>query len=1008
MAVPSTQTPPTKPDHDPSNDVALAIQALVQNQLDQVLIETHKRRWETWHHEDLRQLSPADRQTRKQGLLQDHPGLLSGIGAVLLNQAMWQPMYILSITIPRADLKETTHWSNLRVCNVVWEHSTSGLLSLSLFNNHLEPTSSFRHVVTEGLSTKRNSQWAVGRRGVGFTHACRWLEKGLFWDKIGQAQLTDESLCGVALRVGQSVGKLVPRKRPVDDQSRPSFTHVDLSLSSILLGENSLESTPPSDWDASTGTTGPSEARRVDACLKLCLSESTMEGYERLLVRSDEVLVTVTGLHSFWVPERLFAGIWSIFPPAVSALWTIPSLAPNLPEITFYRPRAQRDPLSPFQGPLPAPRLYFQGYHVPSAPLHRLGINYWGYLNQQPSPDGSSVMTQGSAFDAYLSTLSAALDYAFRHIQDLAVEIAIDILTSSQSLPYTFGQVLPIPQNMDEDGIAAYRTAFEAAFRELDAPLSANEGRQYYPYLADHGEDEKRLILLLGLRPVAVPAPAKQLLERVRAYPPVRYRGEALLLSSPGVEEEPHGTDMLRASLSLLFPALGRDILSVRNYQHSWPRAAWNEETRSFVMGANCVCKEHFAGRDGTGPCVCWVGMALCEAVASWRSRASCDGGEAPQTVTYQEAIYALLRCTNGSSSDVSPSCPSGIPSGCTSNSAHIPVKGTATTTTTNQLDDGELEYLDPPPPSPAATPRPLDVPIPTSPSPQTAQFAVPPSPKGDRPPPSTPPLPRRRSRQQSSVFVITPLKPSAGGVRGDADASTGSSSGALMLTGLNGTTHTTASSPATALGQDVADMSDIWQDVQKRVNDRVQAMQTYYAREVSSLQDQLARAQAKISELEGTLASTREEHAAALSSIRAESEAVITAKEETLEARDRALEAKDDMLRARDLTIARLREGMAAQTRRATELQAEVRQWEARDKQKAAQLQQEMEGLLSIQRRVSSIMDGGRLRLDGGTGVSKGEGLNGRGAHGSPRRESLKNAEEGKGERVAKRMRLQ
>ncbi|KAI0656319.1 hypothetical protein C8Q70DRAFT_348798 [Cubamyces menziesii] len=815
-------------------------------------------------------------------------------------------------------------------------------------------------------------------------------------------------------------------KQADEDRSRRLFKHVDLSLFASSLDKRRSESALPSGGDASIEVE-LSQARRVDARSILRLSVSA-DGQERPLVHADEVLVTVTGLDSAWTPEDLFSGIWSIFPPAVRQRWTIPSLAPNLPEIMFYKPRAQRDSLDPSQPFKCIPRFYFQGYRVSSAPLNMLGIVYWGYLDHQPSPDGSSVTTRGTAFDTYLSTLSAALDYAFRDIPDLAKEIAIDILKGdSRSLPYTFGEAMPIPENVDEDGIAAYRAAFDAAFRELDQSPPENEERQYYPYLADGGEDEQRLIAHLGLHPVPVQAHVKQLLEKVRAYPPVRYRGEALLLSSPGVQEEPRGADMLRAALSLLFPALGRDVLSVRNYTQSWPRAAWNEETRSFVVGARAACRHHFAGRDGVGPCMCWVGMALCEAVASWREQLQEPGGEgegAPLRVSYQEALNALLRCTDGSSSDVPLSLngQSDPPSGCVSDLGHGTARSeSAAAATGNQLEDEELEYLDPPPPSPSpiVAPGPAKVPIQTSSSPEAAQSAIPPSAEGGRPPSSTPPLHRRRSRQQSSVFIITPLKHSADSTR-NVDASQISRLGdtsatgtdALALTGPDNTTSpaaTTLAQDAATSMQDVADMSDIWLDAQRRVNERVHAMQTHYAREVSGLRDQLAQAQAKIAELEGTLVSARAEHSSTLAEVRAEHEAALDAKEEALDARDRALETKDDMLRARDQTIARLRDGMGTQTRRAAGLQAEVRQWEARDKQKAAQLQQEMEGLLTIQRRVSSIMEGGRLRLDQGAGG--GPGVNGRGAHAaSSRRESLQNVngEEGKGERVAKRMRLQ
>ncbi|KAJ8482557.1 hypothetical protein ONZ51_g5285 [Trametes cubensis] len=668
MAAPSSQLQAATSERaGASNDLPLAIQALVQNQLDQILIKTHKRRWETWHHEDFRLFPLAARQTRKQSLLKEYPGLLSGFGAASLNQITWQPLYILSITVPRADLKDTAHGTDLRVCNVVWGHSTSGTLSLSFFNNHLDPTSGFRHLVTEGLSTKRSSQWAVGKRGVGFTHACRWLEKELFRDESGRSQPVDESLCSVALRVGYSVGKLaMPQHKQADDgKSRRLFTHVDLSLFASSSDKSRSESTLPSGGDASIEVVGLSQARRVDARSKLRLSVS-QDGQERPLVHADEVLVTITGLDSAWTPEDLFSGIWSIFPPAVRQRWTIPSLAPNLPEIMFYKPRAQRDSLDPSQPFKCIPRFYFQGYRVSSAPLNMLGIVYWGYLDHQPSPDGSSVTTRGTAFDTHPGPGQGDSD---RYPEGRLA-----------SLPYTFGEAMPIPENVDEDGVAAYRAAFEAAFRELDASLSENEERQYYPYLADSGEDEKKLIAHLGLHPVPVQAHVKQLLEKVRAYPPVRYRAEALLLSSPGVQEEPRGADMLRAALSLLFPALGRDILSVRNYAHGWPHAAWNKETRSFV-----------------------------------------------------EALNALLRCTDGSSSDVPLSLngQSDPPSGCVSDLGHGTARSeSAAAATGNQLEDEELEYLDPPPPSPSpiVAPGPAKVPIQTSSSPEAAQSAIPPS----------------------------------------------------------------------------------------------------------------------------------------------------------------------------------------------------------------------------------------------------------------------------------------
>ncbi|KAI0776799.1 hypothetical protein BD413DRAFT_522721 [Trametes elegans] len=114
-------------------DVSLAFQALVKNQVDQVLKETHRRQWADWVHEDLRQSPAVARKERKRRLLEDIPGLLSGYVAVTLADNAWAPACVLSTTIPRSELVDTTYSSDLRICNVVWDHRRSGIISVSLF-----------------------------------------------------------------------------------------------------------------------------------------------------------------------------------------------------------------------------------------------------------------------------------------------------------------------------------------------------------------------------------------------------------------------------------------------------------------------------------------------------------------------------------------------------------------------------------------------------------------------------------------------------------------------------------------------------------------------------------------------------------------------------------------------------------------------------------------------------------------------------------------------------------
>lgn len=186
-----------------SMNAPFALQAFLQNQVDQLLKEAHRRDCTEWTHEDLRSTSPAARLAKKQNLLSECPGMLSGLGAVALNEDAWTPTYVLSITIAHSALAEK-HLSDFRILNVVWEHTRSGTLSVTLFNNHLDGESDFRHVVTEGLSTKRRSQWTPGRRGSGFLSAVRALMTELYLPQ--NVPIKDISR-SVALRVGDSVGE---------------------------------------------------------------------------------------------------------------------------------------------------------------------------------------------------------------------------------------------------------------------------------------------------------------------------------------------------------------------------------------------------------------------------------------------------------------------------------------------------------------------------------------------------------------------------------------------------------------------------------------------------------------------------------------------------------------------------------------------------------------------------------------------------------------------------------
>lgn len=183
----------------------LAMQALVQNQVDQILKEMHVRRWSDWTHEDLRGQRSSAVQRKKALLLENIPGLLAGPHAAALRHEDWLPCYILSAAIPISQLREKSHGTSLQVFNIVWEHRYSKALSVTFYNNHLDAGATFDSFVSERLSTNRRSQWALGVGGGGFLRACHYI--------VGSQQKAQGSMyrLAVAVRVGHSTGEFVYR-----------------------------------------------------------------------------------------------------------------------------------------------------------------------------------------------------------------------------------------------------------------------------------------------------------------------------------------------------------------------------------------------------------------------------------------------------------------------------------------------------------------------------------------------------------------------------------------------------------------------------------------------------------------------------------------------------------------------------------------------------------------------------------------------------------------------------
>ncbi|KAI0651275.1 hypothetical protein C8Q79DRAFT_899762 [Trametes meyenii] len=857
-------------------EVALAVQALVQNQVDQLLLETRQCHWADWTHEDLRQASSLVRQERKKALLEQHPGLLSGLRAVDLGERAWTPIYVLSTTVPQARLKNTSHGSDLSLCDVVWAHDASRTkLSLTFFNNHLEKTSSFRHFVGGAPSTKRRSGWTAGRRaGGGFLRAVRSLMVALYGVCNSQQAAPG---AGVTLRVGNDVGEFGWGAESQDGQTQLILKQMALTPLSLKDEVSRSDFAFPFDNDAPTSTRELPKEARIAAIyghrFLLRMSEKTVAGaratepsHERAIVKNDEVLVTVVELPISLHVEHLFSGVWAIFPPA--SQWIPRCRGRSVPELILYRP--PKDHATAGIPTLTRPPFFYRGYHLPSGPsLGVLGIHYRGELDL--SSDGQEVVTYGTLFDVYVAHLSIAIDSAIRTIPDLAVDLATYILTESTACSIKSGEATVHPSHIqvgpEDEDVAAYRKAFEAAWRRLDPSLTGYTGR-VYPYSSD-AQVEKVLIEHLGMRALSVQPHVKKLLERAGAYPPIRAYAQSLLLSAPGAQQPPKGTDTLTNALAILFPALKRNLLSVRNYEPARPRIVWNVETQVFVMSAYTTCAEHVP-HDGDEVCLCWVGLVLSEAVADWNSKKPTE-----EQVSEAAMFHALLRCT--------ATMPLAAESRYSS-PRYTPLPSRAGESGEN--GDSELEYVERL--SPAHTPT------------START---PSPlRGDKasfpyPSPTSPSLPHRRTRRRNSALVITPLvtrhtSPELASSRpmsGD-DATSPKKPGAHKQ-------------PSYATTRNVTDITD----VHMTLDSRLQAIKAYYSREVSAIREQLEHAQSELAKRDAVLTLHREESAVALLS-----------KEGAIVARDLALETKDVMLRERDVKVEELRGRLDALTRRA------------------------------------------------------------------------------------------
>ncbi|KZT05201.1 uncharacterized protein LAESUDRAFT_727139 [Laetiporus sulphureus 93-53] len=560
--MPRSRSPPNSnwywKTRDPTNvrlmSIPLAVQEYLHNQLLQLSSETCSTvRLSLLVGEDLRTQTHNVRLARKEALLQSFPALFTGPHGAMLCAEAWLPIYIVQANIPHANLKRTTYNTDFEVCAVLWSHS-SYITGLSFYNNHLNPSTQFSHFVVDGATTRNLSENPnTPRRGDGFIRAGQYL-----FQQVTKGKKPDDMMHGLSFRVGHRIGRL--------------------------------------EWHS--GVSGLPEQVRVHAD-KFGPNVSKVPTNEN----PDEVVITILGLPGNLAPEDVFPGVFSLVPPQTS--WCILGRTPQSPTIYFYKPSHQLSP--PGQGsPVPA-AFYRKHLLVSNGPaVNRLGINYIGSL--PTTADRSTVITSGHLFTEYKRHLSAAVDLAFRTIPDLAVELAIDILTDRNAPDSaSIGRVL---NPSDDEGRDAYRVAFSKALQQV-AHKSLTDNLTPYPFCGT-GHD---LIKELGLLPIPVAPHIRKILEKSGAFPDITVHAESVLLRAPLHRETTQGADHLRSALGLM-KGISRAEVSIRQYHHSKPTIVWDKASEQFVMGVPPMCAEH-----QTRNCLCWVGPYLADAVVHYNSR---------------------------------------------------------------------------------------------------------------------------------------------------------------------------------------------------------------------------------------------------------------------------------------------------------------------------------------------------------------------------------------------------
>ncbi|KAJ6458351.1 hypothetical protein C8R47DRAFT_1059787 [Mycena vitilis] len=622
--------------------VPFAVKEYVQNVVGQALKDLKTREWSDWTREDLRTLEPKDQEKRKQSLILEYPGLLTGPdGALLKRTKAWAPLYILSATIAQHKLTSIFATTDLKIALVVWRHKTFGITALSVYNNHLDKKARFSSFTVDGSSTSRDNQWAVGEKGKGFILATQYLFENVE-DTVAENRKSDpeawKSVKGtVSFRVGHQIGTLKWKKSRYDDED--DLLRVILDDLSPLSVEQYMDKQVADardrkrdtydDDDSEDDAEGygytaetPKLRKQAESALKSVHQrritqqlDAKGEGDKRghSLVSPDEVAITVIGLDGSFQPEYLFSAIYGIIPPPQQ--WRVPGS-----QVQFFIAAADETNADAAGPSKPNTKFYHRDQYVPfGLHLNRVSVNYHGDLSI--TSDRVAIL-RDHKMTAYRSGLSSSADAAIRTIPDLALELTLDILTQQHSEGFAN---LVRPQ--DKTGADGYRKAFEAAMRKLHPEIP--DDARIHPTA---GSVKDRMFAELGLTPVSVSSKAWEIIEASGAYVSLEDYARDVLLSSPPVGNS-KGLARLRVAMAVVAPKVPAANVTIRDYNKSTPSVVWDEDNNLFAFALLPKCEAH-----PTSQCLCWVGPFLHDAAKDF------DGVQ----LSTRKLFSAYLLCMKG------------------------------------------------------------------------------------------------------------------------------------------------------------------------------------------------------------------------------------------------------------------------------------------------------------------------------------------------------------------------